>query len=117
MRPQGPIDDETRTELLNAAVDGVATEAQRAELAELLERDPSAREELEALRALADLLGRSAAPGVPESFVDDVMTAAQRSRVSAQSGWIARLKGALRAAGWSWWRTRRQSASPASALP
>ena len=48
------MDDATRAELLNAEIDGVASEAQRAALAELLQRDPSAREELEALRAVAD---------------------------------------------------------------
>jgi hypothetical protein len=96
------MDDATRAELLNATVDGVATEAQRAAVEELLARDPSAREELEALRAIADLLRRAPAPGVPEALVGDVMTAVQRSGVPAEASWMAWLKGTLAEAGWSW---------------
>ena len=100
------MDDATRTELLNAEIDGVATETQRAALAELLQRDPSAREELEALRAVAELLGRTPAPQAPESFPEGVMSAVRRVR---ETGWIARLKGALTRAGWSWGPSREDS--------
>ena len=98
MNPE-KMDDATRTELMNAEIDGVATEAQRAALAQLLQRDPSAREELEALRAVADLLGRTRAPQAPENFAEGVMTMVRRVR---ETGWIARLKAALTRAGWSW---------------
>jgi anti-sigma factor RsiW len=98
MNPE-KMDDATRTELMNAEIDGVATEAQRAALAQLLQRDPSAREELEALRAVADLLGRTRAPQPPENFAEGVMTMVRRVR---ETGWIGRLKAALTRAGWSW---------------
>jgi len=98
MNPE-KMDDATRTELMNAEIDGVATEAQRAALAQLLQRDPSAREELEALRAVADLLGRTRAPQAPENFAEGVMTMVRRVR---ETGWIARLRAALTRAGWSW---------------
>src|SRR5262245_21264625 len=100
------MDDATRTELLNAEVDGVATEAQRAALAELLQRDPSAREELEALRGVADLLGRVPTPGAPESFTEGVMTAVHRVR---EGSWLTRLTRALVRAGWSWGPQREDS--------
>src|SRR5262245_45568389 len=93
------MDDATRDELLNAEIDGVTTESQRAALAELLQRDPSAREELEALRAVAELLGRTPAPGAPESFAEEVMTAVHRVRASS---WLTRLRSAMIRAGWSW---------------
>ena len=98
MNPE-KMDDATRTELMNAEIDGVATEAQRAALAQLLQWDPSAREELEALRAVADLLGRTRAPQPPENFAEGVMTMVRRVR---ETGWIGRLKAALTRAGWSW---------------
>jgi hypothetical protein len=100
------MDDATRSELLNAEIDGVTTETQRSALAELLQRDPSAREELEALRALAELLGRVPAPGAPDSFADGVMTAVHRVR---ETSWMGRLKGALIRAGWSWGPQREDS--------
>jgi anti-sigma factor RsiW len=92
------MDDTTRAELLNATVDGVATEAQRAAVADLLERDPSAREELEALRAVADLPRRVPVPETPDGFTESVM----ERRARAATGWPDRLRAALAAMGWSW---------------
>ncbi len=100
------MDDATRTELLNADVDGVATEAQRAALQGLLQWDPSAREELEALRAVADLLGRTPVPEAPDDFTEGVMTAVHRVR---ERSWLTRLRGALVRAGWSWGPQREDS--------
>ena len=100
------MDDATRAELLNAEIDGVATESQRAALAELLQRDLSAREELEALRAVAELLGRTPVPGAPESFAEGVMMAVRRVRTTS---WLTRLRSALVRAGWSWGPQREDS--------
>ena len=105
MNPE-KMDDATRSELLNAEVDGVATESQRAALQGLLQRDPAAREELEALRAVADLLGRTPAPEAPDDFTDSVMTAVHRVR---ESSWLTRLTNALVRAGWSWGPQREDS--------
>jgi hypothetical protein len=105
MNPE-KMDDATRTELLNAEVDGVATEAQRAALQGLLQWDPSAREELEALRAVADLLGRTPVPEAPDDFTEGVMTAVHRVR---ERSWLTRLRGALVRAGWSWGPQREDS--------
>jgi hypothetical protein len=95
MTPNGRTSDEARAELLNAAVDGTATPAQREALEALLRQDPSARTELEALQQLAELLARVRAPEPPDNLVDDVLMAARERRAARGRGWLARLGGAL----------------------
>lgn len=83
-----PID---LSELIQADIDGVASEADRARLQALLAADPAAREEHRRLLALRNLLGTIPPVAPPAPLRADIMRAVRTERARARGGLLRKL--------------------------
>lgn len=90
MRSPSDID-----ELVQAEIDGCATDEQRAALAARLARDPAARDEARRIRALAETLDRLEPVAAPPEMVDAIMRSIRSEPKAGPRGLWSRLR-----AGW-----------------
>ena len=76
--------------LMQAALDGVASSSQKARLAELLSRDPAAAEEFRRLEALRELLASVPRAEAPGDLTARVMRAVRTEKEQPQGGALRR---------------------------
>jgi len=74
-------------ELINAAIDGVATEAERLRLRDAITRDAAVRDEYRRLQGLSDLLARVEPEEPPEQLAPSVMRAVRARRGGVRAFW------------------------------
>jgi len=74
-------------ELIHAAIDGVATEAEQLRLRDAIARDPAVRDEYRRLQGLSELLSRVEPEEPPAGLVPSVMRAVRARRGSVRAFW------------------------------
>ena len=79
-------------ELIHAAIDGVATEAEQIRLRDAIARDASVRDEYRRLQGLSDLLARVEREEPPARLVPSVMRAVQNRRGTVHGGFAGRVR-------------------------
>ncbi len=74
-------------ELIHAAIDGVATEAEQIRLRDAIARDPAVRDEYRRLHGLSELLSRVEPEEPPAQLVPSVMRAVRARRGGVRAFW------------------------------
>lgn len=79
-------------DLIQAELDGVATEAEHAKLREAMAGDPAVRDEYRRLRGLCEILARVEPAAPPGELAGRVMRAVRARRGASQSGLAGRIR-------------------------